>query len=125
MQMQWSYVWAVVLTGLIVVFLGLAILIAFVSLFGKIFTSKQNKKQSEPVQKEPVTVQAVSTQAIEETNDEDDGEVIAVISAAVMAMSLNDNTTYKVKSIKAVNSNTRSKRPVWATAGLSDNTNPF
>ncbi len=45
MQMELSYVFAVVITGLVVVFLGLVLLIAFISLIGAFFKkADQNKK---------------------------------------------------------------------------------
>ena len=49
-----SYVWAVVFTGLSVVFLGLIILILFVWLMGKVFTIGKGKKKEAPKQAAPV-----------------------------------------------------------------------
>lgn len=46
MQMEMSYVIAVVITGLEVVFLGLVLLIAFISAVGAIF-KKIDKKKAE------------------------------------------------------------------------------
>ena len=43
-----SFVTAVVITGLCVVFLGLVILILFVWAFGKIFSKKQKKPEAAP-----------------------------------------------------------------------------
>ena len=123
MQMEMSYVWAVVITGLVVVFLGLVLLIAFISIVGKIFTaidkSKKNKTVESPSKDAGVTpIDNVFTAA------SDDTEVVAAIAAAVAMMGIADNTTYKIKSIKAAN-NTRSSRSAWAVAGLNESTSPF
>ena len=121
----YSYVWAVVITGLAVVFSALIILIAFVWLMGKFFSMGNNKKKisAEPVTAaKPVTqvpVRTVNTN----TATADDDEVIAVISAAVAAMGQAEGKTYRVKSVRAVNN--RASRSAWAMAGLQQNTAPF
>ena len=122
MQMELSYVFAVVITGLVVVFLGLILLIACINIIGKIFTAINNrKKSSETVTSADTKAVSISESVSENT---DDDEVIAVISVAVAMMSAADNTTYRVKSIKAVNSSA-SPRNAWAMAGLKETTNPF
>ncbi|MDR0992678.1 MAG: OadG family protein [Ruminococcus sp.] len=88
MLMTWSDVWAVVLTGLIVVFTGLLLLVFFVWLFGKIVGAiskkpPQNKggdSQSGVPQKTAQTapVSPPQTGGIS-------GDVIAAITAAVTA----------------------------------------
>ena len=55
----YSYVWAVVITGLAVVFASLVILIAFVWLMGKFFSMGNNKKK---ISAEPVTATKPVTQ---------------------------------------------------------------
>lgn len=123
MQMEMSYVWAVVITGLVVVFLGLVLLIAFISLVGKIFSaidkSKKNKN-AEPTSKDAgvASVDNVFSAV------SDDTEVVAAIAAAIAMMGIADNTTYKIKSIKAAN-NARPSRSAWAVAGLNESTSPF
>lgn len=123
MQMEMSYVWAVVITGLVVVFLGLVLLIAFISLVGKIFSaidkSKKNKN-AEPTPKDA----GVASIDNSFTNVSDDTEVVAAIAAAVAMMEIADNTTYKIRSIKAAN-NARPSRNAWAMAGLNESTSPF
>lgn len=128
----YSYVWAVVITGLSVVFLGLIILILFVWLMGKIFSAVQNKNKpvknvnvSEPktatVVKPINKVQTVSKDSTVSTNDED--EIIAVISAAVAAMGQAEGKTYKLKSVKAMKN--KKARSAWSMAGLQSDTSPF
>lgn len=123
MQMEMSYVWAVVITGLVVVFLGLILLIAFISIVGKIFSaidkSKKNKTVESPSKDAGVT--SVDNGFVTVS---DDTEVVAAIAAAVAMMGIADNTTYKIKSIKAAN-NARPSRSAWAMAGLNESTSPF
>ncbi len=122
MQMEMSYVWAVVITGLVVVFLGLILLIAFISIVGKIFTAIENAKKNKNVESPSKDI------ALTSSNNElvvsDDTEVVAAIAAAIAMMGIADNTTYKIKSIKAVN-NARPSRNAWAMAGLNESTSPF
>lgn len=47
-------------------------------------------------------------------------EIVAVIAAAVASMAP-EGKQYRVKSVSRV----RSQRPVWAAAGLAENTRPF
>ena len=123
MQMEMSYVWAVVITGLVVVFLGLILLIAFISIVGKIFTAINNSKKNKTVES-PAKESKVSTVDNGFTAESDDTEVVAAIAAAIAMMGIADNTTYKIKSIKAVN-NARPSRNAWAMAGLNESTSPF
>ena len=123
MQMEMSYVWAVVITGLVVVFLGLILLIAFISIVGKIFTAIDKSKKNKTV--EP-SAKDTGINSVDNsfTAVSDDTEVVAAIAAAVAMMGIADNTTYKIKSIKAAN-NVRPSRNAWAIAGLNESTSPF
>ena len=47
MLMDWSYVFTVVLTGMVVVFLGLVLLIAAITIMGKIFEALRASKKDE------------------------------------------------------------------------------
>lgn len=124
-NMDGAYVATVVLTGLIVVFLGLVLLIIFVWLMGKIFDSiKAKKKRSSevapPVAETPVVSTPVSAAAAPETEDGISDEIIAVISAAVAAMS----DSYTVKSVKKVSLKS-SRRTAWGAQGISESTKAF
>lgn len=117
-----SFVTAVVITGLCVVFLSLVILILFVWAFGKLFFRKQKKPGAVPdiPKAEPVkTTKPVNTAP----SSADDDEIIAVIAAAVAAMGKADGKTYRIKSVRA--DKNRSSRSAWSLAGLQNNTNPF
>lgn len=131
MQMEWSYVFAVVLTGMIVVFAALVILILFISAVGKLFESmKQNKKSKEiaQIKSEPVKAPVETIETAEEPEEiieTDNNEVIAVIAAAVAMMAEADNTSYRIKSVKPARNIPSNSRNAWAMAGLRENTNPF
>ena len=127
-QEGYSYVWAVVLTGLSVVFLGLIILIFFVWLMGKIFTIGKNKKNV-PQKAQSAAKQAetpkVPPKAAPVTASSDNDEIIAVISAAVAAMGQAEGKNYRVRSVRAAGKSNRASRSAWAMAGLQNNTRPF
>lgn len=126
MQMDMPYVVAVVITGLVVVFLGLVLLIAFITVVGKIFEKIDKAKAAEKAAEQPPAPKAVSAMPVVQTaaSGSDSDEIIAVISAAVAMMSAADGKPYRVKSVKPV-SGKSSSRSAWAAAGLRDYTNPF
>ncbi len=126
MQMELSYVFAVVITGLVVVFLGLVLLIAFISIIGKIFASidKRKKDAAETAVKAVPKADAPAKAAAPAVQASEDDEIIAVISAAVAMMGEAEGKAYRVKSVKAAAGNS-SSRNAWAAAGLRESTNPF
>lgn len=119
---------SVVITGLVVVFIGLVLLILLVSIYGKIFDvinsraarkAEEAKKAAEAAKAatkpEPVKVVApVVEDGIEE-------ETVAVIMAAISAMSSAEGKKLVLKSVKTA----KPQRPAWSTAGIIDNTRPF
>ena len=130
MVIPWTKVWAVVITGLVVVFLALVLLIFFVQVFGKIFSGIANKekKTSKPdvIPVPQVTVPENVTRSVPEPEiSGDDDEVIAVISAAVAMMAARDGKKYAVRSINRTENRRRSAGSVWGAAGQRENTLPF
>lgn len=119
---------SVVITGIVVVFIGLVLLILLVSIYGKIFDvinsraarkAEEAKKAAEAAKAvakpEPIKVAApVVEDGIEE-------ETVAVIMAAISAMSSAEGKKLVLKSVKTV----KPQRPAWSTAGIIDNTRPF
>lgn len=119
---------SVVITGIVVVFIGLVLLILLVSIYGKIFDvinsraarkAEEAKKAAEAAKAatkpEPVKVVApVVEDGIEE-------ETVAVIMAAISAMSSAEGKKLVLKSVKTA----KPQRPAWSTAGIIDNTRPF
>ena len=130
MVIPWTKVWAVVITGLVVVFLALVLLIVFVQIFGKIFSGIANKekKGSKPdvIPVPQVTVPENVTRSVPEPEiSGDDDEIIAVISAAVAMMAARDGKKYAVRSINRTENRRRSAGSVWGAAGQRENTLPF
>lgn len=95
-----------VLIGVSVVF-GVLLLLTFTFwLFGKVVGRGQ---------KTPITVTPVVEPGVPD-------EVVAVIAAALAAMSEDDGKHYTVRRIRPVRVG---KRKAWASAGIADNTRPF
>lgn len=116
----------VLLTGIVVVFAMLVLLIGLIKLYSTIVYNAQKKSEDKKKQKEMVAkmqtekpVEPVIEEISQDTQDGISGEVIAAIAAAVDYIYGEGTTT--IKSIK--------KRPqarsAWSTAGLIDNTRPF
>lgn len=122
----WSSVGIITLTGILFVFVILAILILFFWGLGKFFETKDKRKAAKAAAAKANAVEAApAAEAVEEAedyDDSDDDEVIAVISAAIAAYSEADGKQYAIRSIKRSDSRTRS---AWSLAGIGDNTRPF
>ncbi|MDD2361818.1 MAG: OadG family protein [Oscillospiraceae bacterium] len=118
----------VIVIGLVVVFLTLILLTAIFWLFGKIMHGKSNsskensglKPHDEKAKKHSSLPSSKITSCKPATNNGLSDEVVAVIAAAVAAMTP-DGARYSVRSIRRVNS----ERSVWAAAGLAESTRPF
>ncbi len=126
-----SGMWATVITGLVVVFIILALLIAFLYLLGLITKgmdkiSDAKKRKAAPPAAAPTAikaspaVEAAYAQDSEENTDDD--EIIAVIAAAIAAYSAEDGKQYVIKKIKRSDKQPRS---AWGNAGVRENTRPF
>ncbi len=122
MQLSGEDTAAIVITGLSVVFLGLLLLIGFVSMFGFIFTRKKKPKKvtESPKAEQPVKL-VVNEPAAPAIEDGISDEEVAVIAAAIAAISEKSGKPLAIKSV----TRSRNQRPVWASAGLNDNTRPF
>ncbi len=128
MLIPWTKVWAVVITGLVVVFLALVLLIIFVSIFGKVFSgiAEREKAKSKPADVPAVNItKPAAPVQVPAASAEDDNEVIAVISAAVAMMAAKDGKNYAVKSIKRKGNGRGQAGSVWGAAGQRENTLPF
>lgn len=123
-EMNLEYVASVVITGLVVVFIGLIILILFVWLMGKLFEGLHNRKKkqkSAPEAVKPAAPAAPSVSAPPVVEDGIGDEVVAVIAAAISAMSEQSGKKLVLKSVRSA----KPQRNHWAVAGLQDNTRPF
>ena len=119
---------SVVITGIVVVFIGLVLLILLVSIYGKIFDvinsraarkAEEAKKAAEAAKAvaKPEPIKAVAP-VVEDCIEE---ETVAVIMAAISAMSSAEGKKLVLKSVKTA----KPQRPAWSTAGIIDNTRPF
>ncbi len=108
-----------VLIGLLVVFAVLLLLTLIFKLFGAFSgTGKTKKVVAEDMPGELIA--AIAGVVAAETDDVSD-EVAAVIAAAVAAMTT-ESSRYVVRRITPVG---KGVRPVWAAAGIAQNTQPF
>lgn len=120
--------WATVITGLVVVFLILVILVFILWLLGKVMNIKRKPKKEKKSETAdapaPVPVHAVEfvPQQAAEYTEEDDSEIIAVIAAAIAAFGEAEGKQYRIASVKRREKPLRSN---WAAAGISENTRPF
>lgn len=123
----WGSVGILTITGILVVFLILAILIFFFWLMGTIFKaidkSKAEKKKAAETEKTVETPVVQPARVEEEETADDEEEIVAVISAAVAAYAEAEGTAYTIKNIsRHKNAHARS---AWSMAGLNDNMRQF
>lgn len=124
----WGSVGIITLTGILVVFFILAILIFMFWLMGTVF---QNIDKSQKAKAEAAKKAAVQTAApapapapVEEAVEEEDSEeeIMAVISAAIAAYAEEEGTSYTIRDVKRRDKRARS---AWSIAGIGENTRPF
>ena len=109
------------IAGFVIVFVVLVLLIAIITLYGKILQFAQNtaSKKKAANDDEDSKVKSVTREEIEEmTSNEIPDEIIAVIAAAVDSLYAKP---HKIKNIKR----SRSIRSSWGNAGIAENTRPF
>ncbi len=127
---KWIASAKVILTGFVVVFSVLLLLIGIIKIYSTIVTKVQDRNNVQKHKKEkvaqpgdslkkPPVISAKSAPVNLEAGDEIDGEVIAVIAAAVDAV-YGSKGKAKIKSIRKSGG-----RSAWADAGILDNTRPF
>ena len=134
-EITWGNTLSVVLTGLVVVFAALVILIFLVWLMGKIFIAIGNKKNKEQEQqKQDARQQAMDDQAkADQVKTEQAGtgqieegippEVVAAISAAV-AVVMEESAPGAAYTIQRVQ-RAGVGRSAWGNAGLAAQLSPF
>ena len=111
----------VTITGIVLVFLILILLMAIITLEGKIFDSMNAKKKAAkeaakaPAAQPAAPVQQAAAAPAPQVEEGIPGEVVAAIMAAIHAMG---NGKYTLKAVR------RSKNG-WGNAGVNDTTAPF
>ena len=125
----WGSVGIISLTGILVVFFILAILIFVFWLMGVIFQTigknKQKKAEAEKAAKAAAAPAAPAPASVAEeaaADTDSDEEIMAVISAAIAAYAAEEGTAYTIRNVKRRDSRTRS---AWSLAGIGENTRPF
>lgn len=125
---DWSLIWSTVVTGIVVVFLILAILVFLLWLMGKIFSgvNKSGEKKKKAAEAAEAAIKDAEpeqqAETAEEYCEEDDGELIAVISAAIAAYGEAEGKQYKITSVRKRD---KAARSAWSAAGIADNTRGF
>lgn len=110
----------VTVCGMVIVFLVLVILILIIGVFGKMMAGgSKSTKEEKPVKAAPAPKKVAPVAA---APAQDEGELIAVIAAAVDAMYAGTGKRAVIRNIKPAASSGRS---AWATAGLLQNVRSF
>ena len=125
-NMSGEQIVSVVITGLVVVFLVLVLLVWFVQGFGKTFTNNKNTTNTTTKNVSPTvkTSSNLISDSLPKNSDNND-EIVAVISAVIANMSAQDGKNYQITSVKPHINPLRKSRSAWAAEGLRQNTNPF
>lgn len=122
----WGSVGIITVTGILVVFFILAILIFLFWLMGTVFQNiDKSKKAKAEAAKAAAAKAAPAPAAVEEVAEEDednDDEIMAVISAAIAAYAEEEGTSYTIRDVKRRDKRARS---AWSLAGIGENTRPF
>lgn len=125
----WGSVGIIALTGILVVFLILAILIFFFWLMGTIFKaigkSRAEKAAAQKVSAPapaPAPAPAAEEASVAEEEPDNDEEIVAVISAAIAAYEGEGGFT--IKSISR-HTGDRRTRSAWSMAGIGNNMRHF
>ncbi len=123
--------WSVVVTGLLVVFAALVVLVLLVAAMGKIFEAfsgdkkKQSGDKNEEVKTPPTTNTVVNNPPVVDTAVEDDS-IVAAITAAISCLfkAEGNEKPFVIRSIKKANDKRQSQN-AWKSASTFDNTRPF
>ncbi|MBR1423421.1 MAG: OadG family protein [Ruminococcus sp.] len=120
---------SVVITGIVVVFIALILLIVCVSIYGAIFNAAAKKKAAKAeaekkaaeLAKAKTVLPVPKVEAVPAIEDGIEEETVAVIMAAIAAMSASAGKKLVLKSVKT----SRPQRSAWSSAGIAENTRPF
>ena len=96
------------LIGMLIVFFGLLVLIVCIPVMHKVMNPA--KKQAPVPEAEKVVVPPREAQPVEEEPEEDDGELIAVIAAAVAAVWDKPESGFVVRRVRRISNSPLSAR---------------
>lgn len=109
------------ITGMLIVFAALILLIFIIWLFGKFFSgAKKTEKTETAVKAAAKASPVVLPTATAQSND----DIIAVIAAAVAVYGESEGKKYAVRSVRRAANNT-GVRSAWAAAGIAENVRSF
>lgn len=118
---------SVVITGIVVVFIALILLILCVSIYGKIFdainkrSAAKAEAKAQAAKAEAPAKPAAPAAPAPVVEDGIGDETVAVIMAAISAMEGSSGKKLVLKSVKTA----KPQRPAWSAAGIIENTRPF
>ncbi len=123
----WGSVGIITITGILVVFFILAILIFMFWLMGNIFQNIDKSRKAKAEAAKAAAAKAAPAPApapVEEIAEEEDNddEIMAVISAAIAAYAEEEGTSYTIRDVRKRDNRARS---AWSLAGIGENTRPF
>ena len=120
----WGSVGIITLTGILVVFFILAILIFLFWALGKTYQTIDKNRAAKAEAAKKAAAPAPAPAPVEEIVEEDDNddEIMAVISAAIAAYAEEEGTSYTIRDVKKRDQRARS---AWSLAGIGENTRPF
>lgn len=122
LAIDWARTINIPLSMMVIVFAALIIFVIIFWLFGKAFSGK---KKNAPAEKKAIVTQVQTTPQkapvpVSAAPTGTDEEVVAAITAAIMAFTGSGNFT-----IRRITRAQQSGRPAWAQAGILENTRPF
>lgn len=124
----WGSVGIITVTGILVVFFILAILIFLFWLMGTVFQNIDKSKKAKAEAAKAAAAKAapapapVAVEEVAEEDEDNDDEIMAVISAAIAAYAEEEGTSYTIRDVKRRDKRARS---AWSLAGIGENTRPF
>lgn len=125
-NMDVAFAFAVIFTGIVIVFLVLVLLIAIMMIMGKLLYKPQQptapSKPAAPASPHRMAVEAAKSAPAPIVESGIEEETVAVISAAIAALT---GGAGRIASIRKAAGRSHGKRRAWASAGLRENTQPF
>lgn len=118
----------ITITGIVLVFAILVLLMLIITLEGKIFDNINNKKNGKPAAPKAPAAKAApaakpAAPAVKADNGSIPGEIIAAISAAVASVCGGNAVIRGIKRVSKPAAGSR--RGAWGDAGVREHTTPF
>ena len=120
-----EYAGNVTLSGLVIVFGMLVLLVLIIAIFGFIMGGTRKKAVKSEAAKSEIKApvkNSVAAAPVTKPEDKNDDSVVAAISAAVAMMYEGTDKTPVIRSIKPASTGVRS---IWKQAGILNNTRSF